>query len=208
MTSAAGDGPSRRDVLRQTLFDFFSSHSSEVDQIQAALLLHNPPFLLAIVGIFLSFVILSNTVISEYVSPLAYLLLLWPLFCLARQFAWRHVRRIIVRFYIRIPQLGDDHPCRVRKPDELADVTLPVVVWVDRFVSWVRETLGNPNSIDTTVLILGIMLIGLVCQVVSGLVVLAVFGCTALALPALLTRTQVLELGMGAVKALAVRPEK
>jgi hypothetical protein len=198
--------PERRDLLQQKLHDFLSANSLTVDQIQAAVLLHNPPLFLAFIGLFLSFTLISITITTDFISPIAYVLVLWPAYSLAKEFALRQIKTFIVRLYIQIPQLGEDVAYRLRSPDELTDLVLPAVVWRDSVGAWHHRTLAHPGAVDTTVLILGTLLVGFVCRAVNPFGLIAVSGCAVLGLPALLTRSNFLEYWRSMLKGLAAKP--
>jgi hypothetical protein len=176
---------------KQKFIELATKHETDIRQIQAALLLHNIRFYVVLVALFYGFSVLSLVLTEFFISPVTYALAFYPVISLLSVLIPRKLAGLL---YLRaLPDLDAADPRRLRSIDELADLVGYPMQILTPVASWIRETLVRPAPVETSMLILGTVLLGFVFKVISPFVILLIVGTAALTAPALFTRTNFAE---------------
>jgi hypothetical protein len=176
----------------QTKFaNFLTSHSDDILQLEAALLLHNVRLFVAVCVFLATFLAASYFLTRSLISGLVYLAVLVPSVQLLSAL---HLLDFFRALYLpNLPNLRPTNPRRLRSLDELLALVAAPIHWGCLGVVYVIRVLRTPNAMDSLVVIMGIIALDFLFQAVDAFIVAAVIIAVALAAPAILTMTPIVE---------------
>lgn len=174
--------------VQKKLVEYCRPIERDILQIEAALLLHNIPLLVAFGGFLLAFVIVSGLLIADGFPSLAYGIIFVPLFHLFWCAGGVEFGR---KLYLKeLPEArGEDDPQRVRSLEELMQWFWFPMLWGWRVAFFVYRTFVLPNIVDTAAFIIIVTILGLLCKAINVFVLLGLLIVAGLAAPAVLALT-------------------
>ncbi|EAY23643.1 hypothetical protein TVAG_119800 [Trichomonas vaginalis G3] len=167
----------------------FTPYKEFIDQMQAALLLHNiklfAAMLSTVIGVIALFAALKASSISNVIVGIIAIPILELFYCFDAEI---HIKKL---YLSELPKLADNVPDRIRSLEEIFAVAWKPVLVAWRFGFFIYATFVCPNPVDTIALIILIILLGLLNNVISLFWVFSFVLILALVTPAILVKTPV-----------------
>jgi hypothetical protein len=170
-----------------TLVHILTPFEDDILQLESALLLHNLPLFAALVFFLVGFLWLSLALTHSCLSPLVYVIIVIPALHLFYLWGGVDVGRSL--YAESLPRLPPDDITRVRTVKELLGWFAPIIQWGLQAMSGVYRTFVDPNVVDTVVLVIGVILLGVFARLVNPLRLLLWLVVIGLAAPAVLTKS-------------------
>ena len=175
----------RAEEIQKKFVKALEPYKDYIDQFQAALLLYNVPLFGVImgiaVGLFIVFELLRCSSVPNVVVSIIAIPILELLYCFDV-----HLR--IKKLFIELPQTAPNAPDRIRSLEELVSYIYKPVLTIWRIGFFVYRTFLCPNVVDTIVLIVVSILLGLISRILPFFEIICLSIIILLAIPALLSK--------------------
>ncbi|EAY04818.1 hypothetical protein TVAG_226310 [Trichomonas vaginalis G3] len=165
----------------------FTPYKEFIEQFQAALLLHNIKFFVAILTTVIGLIVLFSLLLASSIPNLVVAIIAIPILELFYCFdAHIHVKKL---YLAELPKLADNAPDRIRTLEEIFAVAWKPVLLIWRFGFYVYATFACPNPVDTIAFIILAIILGLLNKVVCFFGIFSFCLVLALVTPAILIKT-------------------